>query len=266
VACFIWGGETTDNINSFSPPVTTPLFVAIIIALQAVIYTYDGWAGVIYFSEEVRHPERSIPRAIFAGTLSVMGIYLLVNLALLYVLPITRIAGADLAAGVAAEVIWGKKADTIIRALTILSMLSSVNAYQLMATRVLFGMSRDQLFFHQAVKVNQGGTPSVALWISTAIAISFILSGTFNQVLAVLAFFFVASYTISFISLFVLRWREPQRARPYHAWGYPWTTALVLCGSVAFLIGAIISDTQNSVYALILLAVSYPIFCLFLRQ
>jgi APA family basic amino acid/polyamine antiporter len=76
----------------------------------------------------------------------------------------------------------------------------------------------------------------------------------------VLAFFFVANYILSFISLFVLRRREPDKPRPYRAWGYPVTPALALIGSVLFLAGAIWADTQNSVYALLLLAASYPVF------
>ena len=130
-----------------------------------------------------------------------------------------------------------------------------------MATRVLFAISRDGLFPKQAATVNQGGTPSIALLISTAVAVLFMVFGkTFDKVITVLAFFFVANYTLSFISVFVLRRREPEKERPYRAWGYPWTTALVLLGSVLFLVGAIASDTRNSVYALALLAVSYPLF------
>ena len=85
-------------------------------------------------------------------------------------------------------------------------------------------------------------------------------------VIAVLAFFFVANYTLSFTSLFVLRRRQPESPRPYRAIGHPFTTALALIASVAFLIGAIASDTRNSVYALVLLAVSFPIYLLFRRR
>jgi APA family basic amino acid/polyamine antiporter len=98
------------------------------------------------------------------------------------------------------------------------------------------------------------------------VAVLFIAFGqTFERVITVLAFFFVANYALSFLSVFVLRRREPEKARPYRAWGYPWTTALALIGSVLFLAGAVASDTRNSVYALILLAVSYPIFRLVKR-
>jgi basic amino acid/polyamine antiporter, APA family len=176
------------------------------------------------------------------------------------VLPLSRLAGEKLAVGAAAEVIFGAYGDTVIRSLTIISMLSGINAYHLMASRVLYSMSCDRLCSDKAGRVNAGGTPTVALFASAAVAVLFILSGTFEKVIAVLAFFFVANYTMSFVSVFVLRRREPDLARPYRAWGYPWTTALALAGSVAFLVGAVASDTRNSVYALLLLAASYPTF------
>jgi len=149
----------------------------------------------------------------------------------------------------------------LFRALTIISMLSAVNAYHLMATRVLFAMGRDGLFTAKAGAVNKGGTPTFALFVSVMVAVLFIVFGqTFERVLAVLAFFFVANYMLSFISVFVLRRREPERERPYRAWGYPWTTAAALIGSILFLVGAIFSDTRVSIYALLLLAASYPMF------
>src|SRR6185436_10877969 len=195
------------------------------------------------------------------GVLLVTVIYLLVNLALLYVLPLSNIAGQDFAAGVAAQTIFGRHGGTIFLTLTILSMLSAINAYHLMATRVLFAISRDGLFTRRASAVNHGGTPAVALFMSATVAVLVIVFGqTFKKVITVLAFFFVANYTLSFISVFVLRRREPAKDRPYRAWGYPWTTALALLGSVAFLVGAVGSDTRNSVYALLLLAASYPVF------
>ena len=140
-------------------------------------------------------------------------------------------------------------------------MLSGINAYHLMATRVLFAMSRDGLFATRAATVNKGGTPTVALFFSATVAVIFIFFGqTFGNVITILAFFFVANYALSFLSVFVLRRREPDKERPYRAWGYPWTTGLALVGSVLFLVGAIASDTRNSIYALVLLGVSYPLF------
>src|SRR4029079_7623728 len=102
---------------------------------------------------------------------------------------------------------------------------------------------------------------TVALALSLLVALLFIVFGEkFETVITVLAFFFVVNYILSFVSLFVLRFREPDKPRPYRAWGYPVTPALALIGSVLFLMGAIRADTRNSVYALVLLAVSYPVF------
>jgi len=122
-------------------------------------------------------------------------------------------------------------------------------------------MSRDGLVTRTAAIVNEGGTPTMALLASTVVAVVFVVFGrTFERVITVLAFFFVANYALSFISVFVLRKREPEKPRPYRAWGYPWTTALALVGSIAFLIGAIASDRGNSLIALAVLAASYPAF------
>jgi len=270
-AAFIAGSGGAFTTTSTTPvPVSIGLMAGLVLSLQAVIYTYDGWSGVIYFSEEVTNPGRSIPRSLFLGVTAVIVIYLLVNVALLYVLPISEMAGKDFAAGAAAEAIFGRHGDTVFRTLTIVSMLSAINAYHLMSTRVLFAISRDGLFMRKGAYVNEGGTPTIALLLSATVAVLFIVFGqTFETVLTVLTFFFVANYTLSFISVFVLRRREPNKERPYRAWGYPWTTALALAASLIFLAGAIVrdrqSDTHNSVYALILLAVSYPVFRLMKR-
>jgi APA family basic amino acid/polyamine antiporter len=174
-----------------------------------------------------------------------------------------QIAGKEFAAGEAANVIFGAHGDTIFRCLTIVSMLSGINALHLMATRVIFAMSRDGVISKKAAVVNEGGTPTVALALSLLVALMFIIFGEkFETVITVLAFFFVVNYILSFVSLFVLRWREADKPRPYRAWGYPVTPALALIGSVLFLAGAIRADTRNSIYALVLLAVSYPVYLL----
>ena len=258
-AAFVLGSGGGDA--TVAPPATAAFAAAWLLALQSVIYTYDGWTGPVYFSEEITDPGRTIPRALFAGVLSVIVIYLLVNVAFLYVLPMSRIAGEEFAAGAVAEALFGARGETLLRVLTIVSLLSAVNANHLMASRTLFGMSRDRLFSPRAARVNEGGTPPVALWLSAAVAVLFIVFGqTFQQVITVLAFFFVANYTISFTAVFLLRRRQPERLRPYRAWGYPFTTALALAGSIAFLLGAVAADTQNSLFALLLLGVSYPVF------
>jgi APA family basic amino acid/polyamine antiporter len=256
VACFFWAPVRVAGPHVSLP---SPLIVPIIIALQSVIYTYDGWAAVIYFSEEVRNGARNIPRALLVGVFSIIGIYLAVNLAIVYVLPLSAIAGKNLAMATVADAVFGALGDPIIRALMVISMISGINAYHLMASRVLFAMSRDGMVSRRASIVNAGGTPTVSLALSAAVAVLFIVSGTFEQVIAVLSFFFVANYTLSFASLFVLHRTMADAPRPHRVWGYPITPAVALIGSVAFLAGAVAGDTRRSLWALALLAVSYPV-------
>lgn len=258
IAAFTYGGNTSTG-KSLPVAHGFALFGALIIALQGVLYTYDGWYGVIYFGEEVRDPKRDVVRSMLGGVLLVIAIYLIVNLAYVYVLPMSELAGENFAAGAVANRIFGAYGDKTIRLLAILSLLSTLNAYTLTAPRILYAMSCDELFARRATRVNKGGTPTVTLLISTLVAVLFIFR-SFEQVLAALAFFFVANYAMAYISLIVLRVREPDLPRPYRAWGYPWITGIVLLGSIAFLIGAVISDQRHSLFALAILAVSVPIY------
>ena len=241
-------------------PTGMALVTAIVMALQAVIYTYDGWTGPVYFGEEVQNPGRGIPRAMVLGVLLVILIYVLVNLALVRVLGIERMAGDPFVAATAGKALFGERGDLVIRSLVLLSILSGINACLLMAPRVVLAMSRDRLLPAGFETVNRGGTPTVGHWASVGVAVGFIVSGTFNTVLALCAFFFVASYTLSFLSVFVLRRKEPDTPRPYRVPGFPFTTGLVLLASVAFLVGSVVTDWGNSWKSLLLLALSYPVY------
>jgi APA family basic amino acid/polyamine antiporter len=264
LACFLFGGPARAAAPVSAAVMPTlksgwPLAIAVILALQAVIYTVDGWDGVIYFGEEVKNPGRDVPRAIFGSVFSIMGIYLLINAAVLYVLPMNEIAGNIFSLGTAAQRVFGPYGDPIIRSIMIVSLFSCINANQLFCSRILYRMSYDGLFFRRASTVNKGGTPTFALLLSTIVGVLFVL-GSFERVIAMLSFFFVANYTLSYASLFVLRKKEPQMPRPYRAWGYPWTTGIALLGSVLFLIGSIATDRENAPLALGMLVLSYPIF------
>jgi APA family basic amino acid/polyamine antiporter len=267
-ACFAYGGRgaaaESEPARALPVPAGLGLLTAVVLALQGIIYTYDGWYSTVYFGEEVRDTARNVPRAMVGSVLLVIAVYLLFNAALLYVLPVEQLAGQKLAAGAAAEAVFGPRGATVIGAVAVVSLLASVNGNTLTAPRVVYAMSRDRLFWRAASRVNRGGTPTVSLALSTAAAVLLIVfSGTFGKLLAALAFFFVTDLALVFLSIFVLRRREPDAARPYRAWGYPWTTAFALAVSVAFLAGAVWSDTGNSLYALGLLALSLPVYLLF---
>ena len=264
IACFAFGGASHASALAYGKPLPLPggwlLATAFMLALQKVIYTVDGWDGVIYFGEEVKDPGRDVPRAIFGSVFSIIAIYLLLSAAVAYVLPMNEIVGNGFALGTAATRIFGSYGDPVIRSIMLISLLSCINACQLFSTRTLYAMSSDGLFFRVASRVNRGGTPTLALALSTAVGICFCIFQEFIRVIDMLAFFFVANYTLSFVSAFRLRSKEPGLPRPYRAWGYPWSTGIALTASLLFLAGALYTDRVNTPWAFGILAASYPIF------
>lgn len=268
-ACFVFGrGDEGASAAAAAAAVpdggtaagTLGMLAALVLSAQSVIYSYDGWNGAIYFSEELEDPARQIPRSMFGGLLCVALIYLLVNAAFLYAAPLAAIGGSTLAAATVARRLFGGAGDTVVRVIVVLALPSAVNACLLMASRVLFGMGRDGLATGAAARVGAAGAPTVALAASGIVASALLATGTFGTVIAIAAFFFVVNYTVSFAAVFALRRREPAAPRPWRARGHPWTTGVVLAGSVAFLGGAVAGDPRGSGWALGLLLLSYPVF------
>jgi APA family basic amino acid/polyamine antiporter len=251
-------------------PATIPsglaLVTAILLAVQSVIYTYDGWTGPLYFGEETRNPGRDIPRSMIVGVLLVILIYVLVNVAFVRVLGVGRMAGDPFVAASTGEALFGARGDLVIRLIVLVSILSGMNACALETPRILLAMSRDRLLPAALETVNPGGTPSVAHWTSIGVAAGLIVSGTVESVLALCAFFFVFNYTLSFVSVFTLRRKEPDTPRPWRVPGFPYTTGLVLVGSVAFLAGSVVTDWEHSWKSMVLLALSYPVYKAFVAR
>jgi basic amino acid/polyamine antiporter, APA family len=232
-------------------------FPGLIVALQSVVITYGGWQSGLYFSEEDRDPNRNLPRSMIGGVAAVIVVYLLVNMALLSVLPIADLARSTLPAADAAQILVGRRGGEIITVLSIVSLPPMLNAILMIGTRILFAMGRDRLLWRRAASVNAGGTPAAAMLATTIVALALVATGTFQRLVAVVSFFLAANYLVCCLALIVLRRREPDLARPFRAWGYPWSAALVLAGAAAFLVGAAIGDAINAAGALALLALGF---------
>ena len=232
--------------------------VALIIALQSVVVTYDGWYTAIYFTEEDPDPGRNLPRSALGGVLCTFVLYLLVNLGLVHVLSVKGLAASSLPAAEVAQVIFGGKGGAIVTALCLVSLLSVVNAVLLLATRILFAVAREGFLTERATAVNAAGTPVPAMLLTTAAASLMVLSGSFEQLVGMASILNVGVYASGFAALFVLRRREPLRPRPFRVPGYPWTPLVALTASAGFLAGNIWSDARSSALAAGLLAASYP--------
>lgn len=241
------------------PPAWLALAAAWVLALQAIIGTYDGWHSPIYFSEEFSEPARDLPRSLIGGVLAVIVIYLLINAALLRVLPLPDLAASTLPLADAAERVFGASGGQLITGLALLSVLGLVNTSILSAPRVLYALAREGLFLPAATQVSAGGTPGVALLLTSAAMALLVLFGDFLTLLAIASFLYVALYASGIASLFVLRLREPELERPFRAWGHPFSGLIVLAGSLAFLVGALLEDRSHSLEALALVAGAAPL-------
>ena len=230
-------------------------FAGVILALQAVVIAHGGWQSALYFTEEDRDPSRNLPRAMIGGLASVIVVYLLVNLALLVLLPIPDLAQSTLPGADAAAVVAGDRGKQVITVLSVVSLLPLLNAILMIGTRILFAMGRDGLVLRRAASVNAGGTPDVAIVVTTGVALLLIASGTFQTLIALASVFLAANYCVCCLALVVLRRREPGADRPFRAWGYPWSAAVVVVGAIVFLAGVLVNDTQSALRAAGLLAV-----------
>jgi APA family basic amino acid/polyamine antiporter len=242
-----------------------PLFsmatvAAVVTALRAVLVTYDGWYSPIYLAEESTDPARTMPRAIIGGTLVLTVLYVLINAAVLRVLPLSVLAGSQLPAADAARIVLPRGGGMLVTVISLLTVLSLVNAILLITPRILLAIGRDGLFTAKAATVSAGGTPRVALAVSSAAAIALILTGTFEQIVALAAVLFLLTYIAIYAAVFVLRRREPDSPRPYRAFGFPFTTGTVLLGCVLVLIAAVMEDPRSGVMAALLLGACAPVY------
>ncbi|PWJ55325.1 APA family basic amino acid/polyamine antiporter [Dyadobacter jejuensis] len=263
--CFVYGQEVsvTEIGEATSRIVTTGSWLApVIFSLQAIFYTFDGWHTAAYFTEEDRDPTRNLPRSMMGGVLLIILIYLLCNLAILYILPMEVLATSKLAAADAVTLLFGEASGKMVTTFLLISILGIVNAQLLFNPRVLYAMSRDRLFFAAGKRVNKGGTPSFALNITSAVAVALILAGkeTSEKLSDIATFFFVLSYVSAFAALLALRQKEPDLPRPWKVPVYPVLPILMLLLSVGFLVGAVAQDLSSSQYALLFLALSYPLY------
>lgn len=256
VGCFLVHGPAAPMV---SRPAPVSFLGPLVLAVQSIVVTYDGWYSPIYFAEETRHATRALPRAMFGGLALVAGVYLLLNAAFLHALGAAGLAASKFAAADAAGLVFGRESEIVIAAISVVILLTLLNSVLMSATRILFAVSRDGLFWRRGAEVAPNGTPRPALAVATLIAAAMVLSGTVDRLIAIAGFLYVANYCSGYISLILLRRAQPQAVRPFRVHGYPFLTLLVLGASLAFLAGAVLGDRRNSVYALLLMLASWPV-------
>lgn len=237
-----------------------PGLVSLALALQLATGACDGWQNGAYFAGEDRDPARNLPRGIIGGVAVVSGVYLLLNVAISRALPLDQLAASQLPAADAAASVFGQQGLTAVTLLAIWSPLSGISVTLMSAPRILYAMGTDGLLPSRLSFVDTRGTPRTAMAWSAAAAVAFLPLGGFESVATVFAIFAIASYIGGFVSLLVLRLREPELPRPFKAWGYPWTILVVLAGNAALLGGIAVGAPLEAAVAALALAASYPLY------
>ena len=209
------------------PLLSLGMVAALAAALRSVIVTYDGWYTSIYLAEEIVDAARAVPRAMIACALLVTALYLLINIGFLHALSLPALAASKLPAADAARAILPHGGAEFVTIVSLCTLLGLINAVLLGTPRIFYAIARD-LRIGSLVKVSEGGTPRVALGLTSVAAVLLILWGSLDELIALAAVLFVMNYVSGYSALFTLRWREPGLERPFRALGYPWATTVVL--------------------------------------
>lgn len=264
VLLLVCGNGSFSNVYSgFSIPAqtTTNLISLIGLAFAGAFWAYDAWNNVTFVSGEVKNAQRNVPLALVYGTLIVIGIYVLINIAFLYVLPIDEMARSPLVAASAAEKIFGSNGAALISIAVIISTFGALNGSILATARIPYAMSRANLFFKSLGKVHpKFGTPHTSLVVEGMWSCVLVLSGSFDTITDYVIFASWLFYAMGAFGVFVLRKKMPNEHRPYKAWGYPYAPAVFVIFAIVFLLNSIIADTQNAMMGIVLIAAGLPFY------
>jgi APA family basic amino acid/polyamine antiporter len=241
------------------------LLAAFALAFQSVIFAFDGFNDPLKVGEEIREPERNLPRSLLSGVLVIAVVYLLVNAALLWAVPIESMARSNLPAGEAAVRLFGPSGDAVIAGLAIVSVLGTLNESLLVNPRIAFAMARQGLIFRGLRSVNEGGSPTGAIVWNAGLGLVVALSGTFDQLLALVAFALALGELAALGSLFLFRRRFPGTPAPFQVPGYPFVPALFFLVHLAFVLSLLLLRTGQAAIGLGVVAAALAVYPLWRR-
>lgn len=201
---------------------------AFAVSLIYVNYAYSGWNAATYITSEVDRPQKTLPLALLAGTGVVMVLYLLLNFTFLYAAPMDAMSGTVEIGYVAAQYAFGGPGAKIMGLILSTLLISTVSAMIIAGPRVLQVIGEDFRILGFLARTNQDGLPVWAIATQSLLSIAFILSATFEQILVFSGFTMTVSSFLTVAGIYVLRWRDPGRERPYRAFLYPLTPLVYL--------------------------------------
>ena len=231
-----------------------------------VSYAYAGWNSSIYVVGEIVQPEKNIFRSIFIGTFIVALLYILLNFVFLYTSPIDQLIGKVEVGYFAGVNLFGDKYAAIISLCIGLLLISTVSSYVYIGPRIIQAIGLDHHRLKIFSKTDSNNIPLNAFILQFIISLVFVITSTFEQVLLYTGIILIITSTITVISLFYLRYREPDLIRPYLAWGYPWTPLLFIILNSWVLYYTFKLQTFESVVGLSLMVISFGLFFIIKKE
>src|SRR5690242_1637999 len=256
------------DFGHFAQAAGTPTAGLFGLSLVSVLWAYDGWGDLSFVGGEVRDPERNLPRALILGTTAVIAIYLLVNAAYLYLIPIGEMARSPLVAADAAQRILGRLGVGLVSVVVMLATFSTLLGSMLTAPRIFFAMADDGLFFRSVARVHpRFRTPDVAIVLTGLLGILYVAFRNFQQLADTFVVAIFPFYALAAAAVFVLRHRRPPAVapRPIRVPGYPVVPALFVLATLYMLGNALREDVLHTGLAFAIILLGVPVHSLWER-
>ncbi len=217
-------------------------WVAFAAAMPSILFSYSGWNASVYIASEIRDPERNLPRSLLLGLLAAGALYMAINVAYLRVLPVDAMAKSANVAGSVTAIALGDRFAWVISGLVLLSTFGTLNTNILVGPRIAYAMARDGVLRRSVGRVNpRTRAPDLALWVQAGAAIAILLLlRSFPRALDYTTFAILVATVLDVAVLYVLRVRQPLRARPFRAWGYPFVPALYGLANLAIAVAMVV--------------------------
>jgi APA family basic amino acid/polyamine antiporter len=262
IAFVIIAGIGFGHPHAISVAAVVPLtFHGFIAALVAALWAYDGWNNVSMVSSEIRQPQRNLPLALIGGTLVVIGIYLLANIAYFRVMTPAEVAGGTrVAADMMRKIMDGFGANAVSIA-AMISIFAALNGSILSGARVPYAAARQGLFFQAIGNVSaKHRTPGVSIIVLTLWACLLVLSGRYDDLFNLVIFASWILYGMTAAAVIVLRWKRPALPRPYKTLGYPLVPLLFIIAAVILIVSTAIDRPRESGMGICLILAGLPFY------
>ncbi|MFM1857386.1 MAG: hypothetical protein RLZ05_446 [Bacteroidota bacterium] len=267
-------GSSTHFYSSASMLTTVPSITGWAAALTGAFFALDGWINIVSIAGEVNSPSKTIPRALFMGVLICLALYLLMNQAYLYILPVEKMALTHVVAAEALGVARGPIAAGLVSLLIVFCTIGALNGNIMACSRITYAMGKEKVFPSFLGKRDAStGSPTAALWLHGGWISLLILSGSFDMLADMYVFVTWMAYGLAALAVFRLRKTNPNLDRPYRVWAHPFTTGIFILFSFAYLLATLYNDVYlfstgqkpviNSVVGLLFVLTGLPLYAYF---